>query len=243
MRTGPKQSEIATALGLTPGRITQLKKQGMPVTSIEEARKWHATHNAEGTGHKNSQHNPAVTAAAEQLANLPRPITGNKPEDENPESTLWRARQSEVACFDILHAAYGRAMDNPTSDNFSVIPGLLRTHAQAARNRLEAERQWDRHRVKIGAVVSLEYAKGVIASSFGPLDAQLATMPKRCAAQANPSDPVTAERAISDGVEAIRRQLDDNRFAGLTMPEIRAIFAVKHGGGDLVAILTTKGAA
>lgn len=243
MRTGPKQTEIAAALGLTPGRVTQLKKQGMPVTSIEEARKWHSTHHAEGAGHKGGQHHPAVTAAAAQLANLPRLAIGDKPDDDNPESTLWRARQSEVACFDILASAYKHAMDKPTSDNFSVIPGLLRTHAQAARNRLEAERQWDRHRVKIGAVVSLEYAKGVIASSFGPLDAQLATLGKRCAAQANPADPTVAERAIDDGIEAIRRQLDDNRFAGLTMPEIRAIFEAKHAGRNLVEALSAKGAA
>lgn len=178
-----------------------------------------------------------MDAATRQMLNLPRPSLSDKPADENPESTLWRARQTEVACFDMLHAACDRAQKNTNAENLSVIPGLLRTHAQAARNRLEAERQWDRHRVKIGAVVSLEYAKGVIASSFGPLDAQLATFAKRIAAQANPTDPLTAEKAITEGVDSIRRQLDENRFVGLSIDEMRSIFAAKSAGLDLRKML------
>lgn len=211
----------------------------MPVTSIEAARQWHSTHGSEGTGHKSGGNSlgETVDAATRQMLNLPRPALADKPADENPESTLWRARQTEVACFDMLQASCERAQKNTTAENLSVIPGLLRTHAQAARNRLEAERQWDRHRVKIGAVVSLEYAKGVIASSFGPLDAQLATLPKRIAGQANPTDPLVAEKAISEGVESIRRQLDENRFVSLSIDEMRGIFAAKSAGLDLCKLL------
>ena len=38
----PSQAELAAALGLTPGRITGLKKQGMPIYSVEAARAWRA---------------------------------------------------------------------------------------------------------------------------------------------------------------------------------------------------------
>ena len=37
-----KQSTIAKELGVTEGRISQLKKQGMPVNSLEAARVWYA---------------------------------------------------------------------------------------------------------------------------------------------------------------------------------------------------------
>lgn len=37
----PKQTDIAAALGISPGRVTQLKSQGMPVNSIDLAADWY----------------------------------------------------------------------------------------------------------------------------------------------------------------------------------------------------------
>lgn len=37
----PKQTEIAAALGISPGRVTQLKGMGMPVNSIDLAADWY----------------------------------------------------------------------------------------------------------------------------------------------------------------------------------------------------------
>lgn len=37
-----KQGTIAKELGVTPGRVSQLKKQGMPVGSMDAARAWYA---------------------------------------------------------------------------------------------------------------------------------------------------------------------------------------------------------
>jgi hypothetical protein len=42
MSTMPKAREIAEALGLSPGRISQLRRDGMPVDSIEAARAWYS---------------------------------------------------------------------------------------------------------------------------------------------------------------------------------------------------------
>jgi len=36
-----KQSEIAVVLGISPGRVTQLKSKGMPVSSIDMAAAWY----------------------------------------------------------------------------------------------------------------------------------------------------------------------------------------------------------
>ena len=38
----PSQASLAAALALTPGRITALKKKGMPIYSVEAARAWRA---------------------------------------------------------------------------------------------------------------------------------------------------------------------------------------------------------
>jgi phage terminase Nu1 subunit (DNA packaging protein) len=37
----PKQTQIAAALGVSPSAISQLKKKGMPTTTIEAARSWY----------------------------------------------------------------------------------------------------------------------------------------------------------------------------------------------------------
>lgn len=37
----PKGQDIAEALGISPGRVSQLKADGMPVDSIEAARSWY----------------------------------------------------------------------------------------------------------------------------------------------------------------------------------------------------------
>lgn len=41
MHEQPKQYEIAEALGVTAGRVSQLKADGMPVDSVEAARAWY----------------------------------------------------------------------------------------------------------------------------------------------------------------------------------------------------------
>ena len=38
----PTQAALAAALGLSPGRITGLKRHGMPTYSVEAARAWAA---------------------------------------------------------------------------------------------------------------------------------------------------------------------------------------------------------
>ena len=39
-----RQATIAKELGVTEGRVSQLKKQGMPIKSVDEARAWYAEH-------------------------------------------------------------------------------------------------------------------------------------------------------------------------------------------------------
>lgn len=201
-----KQSEIAAALGLTAGRVSQLKSKGMPVDSIENARRWYSTTSKEGVGHKGAS--PELSAAAGRLLNSPPPqLPSAAPVDEDPESVIWRSRQAEIAGYKLLSEAYTTALATRKPEDIAIIPGLLRTHAQAARNRLDAERAWERHRVKIGAVVPLEAATVVVARRLGPLDTQLHSLAKRVAATANPANPHVAEKAIQDGLNEIFDQI------------------------------------
>ena len=65
----PSQAELAAALGLTPGRITGLKKQGMPIFSVEAARAWRAQHIAPVPGNKPAA--PTGAPAAEPAKTTP----------------------------------------------------------------------------------------------------------------------------------------------------------------------------
>lgn len=44
MAKRPNQSALARQLGITPGRVSQLAKAGMPIFSVEAARAWRAQH-------------------------------------------------------------------------------------------------------------------------------------------------------------------------------------------------------
>jgi phage terminase Nu1 subunit (DNA packaging protein) len=77
----PTQTQIASALGLTQGRIAQLKKAGMPMDSIPSARRWHEDRIAA---------RPSVASAAAQEPRTPSPR--KPPEDYR----LARARRESA---------------------------------------------------------------------------------------------------------------------------------------------------
>lgn len=68
------QADIAQALGVTPSRVTALKRQGMPVSSIDDAITW-----------RNENHNPARVKA-------PSKATGGTTTKANYGETFLEAR-------------------------------------------------------------------------------------------------------------------------------------------------------
>jgi transcriptional regulator with XRE-family HTH domain len=90
----PSQSEIARALGITPGRVTQLKKKGMPNYSIEAARAWKAQHIAPVTGSK-ADLAPAAPLGGNALVYMPAAV------NEHPQSYESSRARREAADADM----------------------------------------------------------------------------------------------------------------------------------------------
>ena len=84
------QQQLADRFSVTPGRISQYKKQGMPVTSIEAAEAWLAQNV--------SRDNPRdLELPAESL-----------PPDMGPKARLYRAQAGESRHFALWEAAVAR---------------------------------------------------------------------------------------------------------------------------------------
>ena len=71
----PLQSEIALALGVAPSRITALKRQGMPVSSVADALAW-----------REQNHSPARSKAP------PKPLSSTPAIDGDDTETFLEAR-------------------------------------------------------------------------------------------------------------------------------------------------------
>lgn len=90
----PNQAALAAALGLSPGRITGLKRQGMPVYSIEAARAWRAQHIAPVPGAKpTEQPAPPVQASTEKP---PAGYEVSRARREAAEAAMAEMREGEL---------------------------------------------------------------------------------------------------------------------------------------------------
>lgn len=110
------QAAIARALGLAKSRITAMKKQGMPVHSIEAAQEWRRRHVGPivRTSTRNAPLRP-LNAGPVDLAGMSGPLQGLLGPPASPEAAMQKA-------IDLVALAVV-AIDNGT---FKVIETVLR---------------------------------------------------------------------------------------------------------------------
>lgn len=187
----PKQKEIAKATGLTPGRISQLKKEGMPVADIPKAVQWHAQKYGQ-LNHKGPREN--------NPSDLPQPAPEiPKPEDvrrDDPIGVLARARQAEMIAYAVITESVRnknvRDTRNATANWRNVMHARMEAEGEVARWRTQTGELWPK-------AECLEF----ITKRNHQIRALLEALPAAVAARCNPSDPTTASAAIEDGVEQI----------------------------------------
>ena len=91
----PSQAELAAALGLSPGRITALKRKGMPLFSIEAARAWRAQHIAPVPGTKTTA--PTGSPAADpDKTTPPAGYEQSRARREAAEASMAEMREAEL---------------------------------------------------------------------------------------------------------------------------------------------------
>lgn len=94
----PKQSDIAKALGVTEGRVTQLKGKGMPVDSIDLAADWYRKNVDQKLSPKlgpSPLPPPAVETMREVMANL-YDLQEERARREHHEANLAELKQRQL---------------------------------------------------------------------------------------------------------------------------------------------------
>lgn len=201
------QTKLAAELGVTKGRVSQLKKRGMPVHDTAAARAWIAQHGKEGRGHKGKS--PSVTASVRAAVERPvKPrIDTTATDTDDPAGVLARMRETEMTAYKLITEALAKAARSRADEDYSVLPGLVRSYNQSAANALDAQARWERHCRNSGQVAPVEHLVNVLHARLEPLAAELRNLPRNVAAAANPTSPQIAENAVSAALESILRQI------------------------------------
>ncbi len=192
-----QQNEIAAALGLTKGRVSQLVKEGMPTTSIEEARAWRDSRRTEmqNRGHISQPVQPLNLSGLDSILQSVTGETGNSEMDTrvNEQTELCRltrqvfmqALQSGDPAQGKLYANYDRA-----------VATLLR---------LEKERF-----VRIqeeGKLIDAEAAAARFSKVLSQLRSQIERAELTFAPKANPDNPSKALKAYREFKEDVFRKI------------------------------------
>ncbi|NDD54894.1 hypothetical protein EBZ39_13695 [bacterium] len=177
----PRQIEIAKALGVSKGRVSQLKKEGLPLDDVGKAKAWHAQNYGQL-----ANKGPRVPEQTTLPAPAPEPPSPDDIRRDDPVGVLARARQAEMVAYSVIAESVRnknvRDTRNATANWRTVMHARMEAEAEVAR-RAEC----------------LEY----IIKRNNQLRGLLEALPAAIAARCNPSDPTTASAAIEDGVEQI----------------------------------------
>jgi hypothetical protein len=194
-----QQSEIAAALGLTKGRVSQLVKEGMPTSSIEEARAWRDRRKIEmqNKGHISQPVQPLNLSGLDSILQSVTGETGNSEMDTrvNEQTELCRltrqvfmqALQSGDPSQGKLYANYDRA-----------VATLLR---------LEKERF-----VRIqeeGRLIDAEAAAARFSKVLSQLRSQIERAELTFAPKANPDNPSKALKAYREFKDDVFRKISE----------------------------------
>ena len=187
----PRQVQIAKALGISKGRVSQLKREGLPLDNIEKARAWHAQKYGV-LAHTGARVEPGQPLPAP----APEPPSPDDIRRDDPVGVLARARQAEMVAYSVIAESVRnknvRDTRNATANWRTVMHARMEAEAEVARWRIQTGELWRR-------AECLEY----ITKRNTQLRQLLEAMPAAIAARCNPSDPTTASAAIEDGVEQI----------------------------------------
>lgn len=194
-----QQSEIAAALGLTKGRVSQLVKEGMPTSSIEEARAWRDRRKIEmqNKGHISQPVQPLNLSGLDSILQSVTGETGNSEMDQRvaeqtelcslTRQVFMQALQSGDPAQGKLYANYDRA-----------VATLLR---------LEKERF-----VRIqeeGRLIDAEAAAARFSKVLSQLRSQIERAELTFAPKANPDNPSKALKAYREFKDDVFRKISE----------------------------------
>lgn len=184
------KAELSRLLKITPTSAGNLVLRGCPLTNEAEARAWYETYRI---GVKKG---PKPKAPPPPRTVSPSGVSSAAEDDLSLEGMLMRVQMAEVqAGIEVKEAA-------PGSDK----QGALRAYAQAAKNRVETEKEILQIQLQRRELVTPEQAEERISTALRPVVSKLDTMAQTLAYRCNPSDPELAMRILEEFAELTKAE-------------------------------------
>ena len=193
------QNEIAAALGLTKGRVSQLVKEGMPSDDIEEARAWRDARKLEmqSKGHISQ---PVQPLRLGDLDSILKSVTG---ETGNTEMDTRVSEQTELCR--LTREVFMTALTSGDPSQGKLYANYDR--AVATLLRLEKERF-----IRIqeeGKLIDADVAAARFAKVMGQLRSLIDRAELTVAPKANPDNPPKALKAFREFKEDLFRKISE----------------------------------
>lgn len=186
------QADYARHAGITKGRVSQLVKAGMPLTSKEAADSWRGM-SAQAKVARPPDPKPAPPAATEAGPYRPPEATA-PPADptavsaDTPQGAYERQRGIERAAYAL--ASRSLRASQPDAGR------LVAIHAQAARNLIAARQDVLDLAERERSLVPGDWVRRVMLEHDGAVATIIKAMPKQLAGRISPHDPEHAEREL-----------------------------------------------
>jgi hypothetical protein len=199
---GIRQTELVKRWGLSKSWVSQMVKNGLPLSSIEEAEAWKLAHY--GPGRKAS---PVEDVAADNMPGdwlppAPEPVNDANLGREDIFGTLTRIKKNELIAWDMLAAAF-------ESKNDLAIQTRQKHWREAAGLRITLEGKADEILIQRKELVLMDEAMELFGCHLQALRMALKNLPTRIAARCNPSDPNLAKQILNESIDRIFKTMNE----------------------------------
>lgn len=192
------QAEYARHAGLTKGRVSQLVKAGMPLTSLDEADAWRGMTAQKRPPARRAEQGAHAASPAGAPAEPVRPADAEAPpvggvNEDTPAGAYERQRQIERAAFVLAVRALKAKQPDAAR--------LVAIHASAAANLTRARAAVLELEERERRLVSADWVRRIMTEHDGALVTLLKAMPRILAPRISPHDPEHAEEQLSKWVQ------------------------------------------
>lgn len=191
------QIEIAVALGLTKGRVSQLVKEGMPTSSIEEARAWRDRRKTEmqSKGHISQPVQPLVLGDLDGILRSVTGDTGNSEMDDRIRNQVDLCRLTREVFLTALTSG------DPSQGK------LYANYDRAIATLLRLEKERFVREQEEGRLIDADAAAARFGKVLGQLRSQIERAELTVAPQANPENPPKALKAFREFKDDLFRKI------------------------------------
>ena len=197
-----KPADLVKAWGLSRQRVGQMKKDGMPFTSLEEAEAWRVAHYGGSAVRSQQRQQDKCDSTQCGGAVLPEPVRASDLGREDIEGTLARLKKNELVAWGVLAQAVRDRNEN------AILLGQ-RKFGEAAALRVKLEKEVDAILLQQGVTVLMGEAKELFGRHLQAVRMALKNVPSRLASRCNPSDPALAKQTLHEAVERIFKTLNE----------------------------------